>query len=166
MRRLAAFVAQTQPQILAVCDIPSGDALSLATRFDLQWAYRGRQALFWSAAFSPKGVEGEYLPLPAPQLFGRRGFVRVDGTIRDRACTIAVTKFARERRARIPELRFARMQLRSAHHGAIFFAQLRERRIAFTDLGFRDVTPNGEGAERIYVRGLESFEPRVSIATV
>lgn len=166
MRRLAAFVAQTQPHILGVCDIAPGDSLSLATRFDLQWAYRGRQALFWTQTFAPSGVEGEYLPLPVPRLFGRRGFVRVEGKLGDIACTIAATQFARERRIRIPELRFARTQLRSAHHCSIFFAHLRERRIGFADLGFKDVTPAGEQAERVYARGLESFEPRIALATV
>lgn len=165
MRRLAAFVAQAQPHILAVCDIPPGDSLSLATRFDLQWAYRGRQALFWNAAFAPRGVEGEYLPLPAPRLFGRRGFVRVDGALGDLPLTIAVTQFARERRVRIPELRFARTQLRSAHRAAVFFAQLRERRIGFADLGFHDIAPAGE-EQRVYVRGLEAQEPRIVTATV
>lgn len=165
MRRLAAFVAQTRPQILAVCDIPSGDSLSLATRFDLQWAYRGRQALFWNAAFSPGGIEGEYLPLRAPRLFGRRGFVRVDGALRGLPCTVAVTQFARERRVRIPELRFARTQLRSAHRRAIFFAHFGERRIGFADLGFADLAPAGE-EQRMYVRGLEDYEPRVAFATV
>jgi hypothetical protein len=165
MRRLAAFVAQTRPHILAVCDIPPGDSLSLATRFDLQWAYRGKQALFWNAAFAPGGVEGEYLPLRAPRLFGRRGFVRVDGMLGDLSLTIAVTQFGRDRRLRIPELRFARTQLRSAHRAAVFFAQFRQRRIGFADLGFHDIAPSAQ-EQRIFVRGLEAYEPRAAIATV
>lgn len=142
MRKLAELVAHEHPDVLAVCEIKPGDALSLATRFDLQWAYRGRQALFWSGAFSASEVQGEYLPLQAP-LFGRRGFLRVDGTLAGKPCTIVATQFARNRAARLAELRFARQQLRGMPGAVMLFA-----------------------GERMYTRGFDLGEFRLKTATV
>ena len=111
MRKLAAFVAQTTPDFLAICEIGSGDARSLATRFALQWAYRGRQAIMWTPAFTPQKVHDRYLPAPHP--FDRRGFVRVDGTLGDIPCALMTTQFASDRSTRDAQLRFARTQLRA-----------------------------------------------------
>jgi len=164
MRKLAAFVAQTTPDFLAICEIGSGDARSLATRFALQWAYRGRQAIMWTPAFTPQKVHDRYLPAPHP--FDRRGFVRVDGTLGDIPCALMTTQFASDRSTRDAQLRFARTQLRAPVHDALFFAVVPSAEMRFDDLGFRDVSPPEAGHERVYIRGLEVVDVRAKFATV
>ena len=166
MRRLAGFVVESNPNIVAICEIEPGDALSLATRFALQWAYRGRQALFWNARFFARDVHDLYLPLRAGRPFDRRGFVRVDGNLETRACTLVATQFSAERDARTAELRFARTQVRGGAPEAMFFALVPERSTALAGLGFRDVTPDAESAGRVLVRGFEDVPIRVSLVTV
>lgn len=124
MRKLAAFAAHEKPDLLSICEMPSGDSLSFATRFALQYAYRGRQALFWNGAFVPQVIHTEYLP-PAPaQMFRRRGFLRVDGELRGMPCTLAAVHFARSRAAHAAELRFVRAQMAGAHPASLLFAHL------------------------------------------
>ncbi len=166
MRALAALVAREEPNILAVCEIDPGDALSLATRFALQWAYRGRQALFWSDEFRAREVDDLRLPAPPVRPLERRGFVRVDATYQGRSCVLVTTQFAQKRIARVPQLRFARVQLRSGPHDALVFAHLAERKIAFEDLGFRDVTGAAAPAERVFVRGFDDVAMTAVVATV
>src|SRR5581483_9148979 len=108
---LASLVDDARPDVLAVCEIEPGDALSLATRFALQWAYRGRQALFWSARVRADAVHDLYLPR-AGRPFERRGLLRVDASLDGDPCALVATQFASDRGERIPELRFARSQLR------------------------------------------------------
>jgi hypothetical protein len=155
MRNLAAFVAHERPDVLAVCEMPSGDSLSLATRFALQWAYRGRLALFWNETLSANTVRDE-----------QRGFLRVDGTIENESFCIAIARFSRDRRARIPQTRFVRGELRAAPNRAALFAQRVPRRDIFGDLGFEDATPPAGDEERIYVRGFAPSQARVLLATV
>lgn len=155
MRKLAAFAAHERPALLAICEMPSGDSLSLATRFALQWAYRGRLALFWTQAFAAYSVHDE-----------QRGFLRVDGALDGTACTIAAARFSRERQRLIPQTRFARAQLRKANACAVFFAQRPARAEIFADLGFHDVTPEGDAGERIYLRAIDPARVRVLTATV
>jgi hypothetical protein len=154
MRRLAGFVDEVRPDAFAVCEIDSGDAFALATRFALQWSYRGRQALYCTGAFVMRAVHDVYLPVRPAHPLDRRGLLRVDAAWQNRACTLATTQIAADRESRIRELRFARSQLRAATHDAIAFVHLEQRAIAFSDLGFGDVTPEG-GDERIYVRGFD-----------
>lgn len=162
MRALASFVVRETPDITAICEIDPGDALSLATRFELQWAYRGRQALFWNDRFAAREVHDLYLPV-RPGRFERRGFVRVDGRCVSRPCTLIATQFSDGRAGRIPELRFARSQVRRTAD-TILFAHLRDRAIDFEDLGFRDVTADASSDERVYMRG--SIHTQVVQATV
>jgi hypothetical protein len=166
MRALASLVAREEPQVLAVCEIDPGDALSLATRFAMQWAYRGRQALFWRNAFSVRDIVDEYLPSRADRPFDRRGFIAVDASFEGRRCAIVTTQFAAERTSRIPELRFVRGRLRTVAQDAVLCAHLRERAIAFEDLGFRDAAPENASAERVYVRGFDGFIITPATATV
>jgi hypothetical protein len=166
MRSLASIVAREAPHVLAVCDIDPGDALSLATRFALEWAYRGRQALFWRAEFSVREVRDLYLPVRVDRPFERRGFVCVDASHAARDCTLVTTQFDVERAARIPELRFARTFLRRVARDAVLCAYLRERAIAFEDLGFRDATPQGPRSERVYVRGFDGYDVTAVTSTV
>lgn len=166
MLALASLVAREEPQALAVCEIEPGDALSLATRFALQWAYRGRQALFWRDVFNVREVADLYLPARADRPFDRRGFIAADASYEARRCALVTTQFAIERSSRIPELRFARAQLRSVAYDAVLFAYLRNRAIAFEDLGFRDIAPEDARAERMYVRGFDRYEIMPVVATV
>ena len=166
MRKLASLVAREEPDVLAVCEIDPGDALSLATRFALQWAYRGRQALFWRDAFRAGEIDDLYLPARPERPFDRRGFVRVDAIYERRECVLIATQFARERSSRILELRFARTQLRNGPHDALLFAHLAEPSIGFEDLGFRDAIEDAGKTERVYVRGFENVTITPVAATV
>ena len=165
MRSLAAIFARERPDVAAVCEVDSGDALSLATRFALHWAYRGRQALFWNGGFTAREVHGRYLPFNPARPFDRRGLVRVDAVRSGRTCMLATTQFAQVRESRIPELRYMRAALRGATHDAIVFAQLDERHVAFGDLGFREPDANADD-ERIYVRGFQDDLLRATFARV
>lgn len=164
MRKLAAFVAQTNPDILAVCEIGSGDARSLATRFAMQWAYRGRQAIMWTHVFAAQKVYGRYLPAPHP--FQRRGFVRVDGALDQRACSLMTTQFATARSTRAAQLRVARSQLQEAAHDALFFALVPGVEMRFDDVGFRDESPAEAGHLRVYKCGLDALDVRAEFAIV
>lgn len=166
MRALAALIDAERPAAFAVCEIDAGDAFSLATRFAVQWAYRGRQALFWNGDFRAHRVRDLYLPLRGAHLFDRRGLLRVDASYEGRECTLVTTQFSSERDGRVPELRFARKQLRATARDSIFFAHLDDRSIGFEDLGFHDATGNSQSQERVYVRGFDSIAPALKVATV
>jgi hypothetical protein len=166
MRTLASIVAREEPDVLGVCEIEPGDALSLATRFALQWAYRGRQALFWRDVFQTPRVHDSYLSARPDRPFDRRGFVRADTTYLGRQCALVTTQFGSDRATRIPELRFARTQLRHAPHDTVVFAHLVDVTIAFADLGFRDAIPDDAGAQRVYVRGFDDVAITAVAATV
>ncbi|MDQ2679676.1 MAG: hypothetical protein M3Y21_01445 [Candidatus Eremiobacteraeota bacterium] len=156
MRSLAAFFAERNPDIFAVCEIDAGDALALATRFERQWAYRGSQALFWSRRFSATRVYDEYLPFAAVRPFERRGLVRVEGELDGEACTLITTQLAAEREARIPELRTLRKMLRAVENAALLFLHSPIKGRGFSDLKFAraDHPGLGKDAERVYVKDL------------
>lgn len=101
-----------------------GDALAFATRFDLQWAYRGSQALFWQSAFERAQCTDLYLPLHLRRPFQRRGLVQVHVECAQRAFTITLTQFSPERDVRAIEMQFVRTSLRNdaAPHGLFFAA--------------------------------------------
>lgn len=166
MRALAASVAEERPGLVAVCEIEPGEALAFATRFAMQWAYRGHQALFWNDAFRVTRVRDLYLPAAGPLPFERRGFLYAEAQFANRTCVLAATHFSEERRARIAELRFARSLLRESSRDAIFCAHLRETRIAFGDLGFREEGAPGQSAEHAYVRGLQHVRFTVKRASL
>lgn len=146
MRALASFVDESEPHVLGVCEIDAGDALSLATRFALEWAYRGRQALFWRTPFRAHAVHDRYLPVRAARLFDRRGLLVVDADADGAPCTLAATQLSAERESLLPELRFARAQLRGARP-ALLFADMPAHRLGFSDLGF------ARCADGIFARG-------------
>jgi hypothetical protein len=166
MRSLASLVAREAPDVLAVCEIDPGDALSVATRFALQWAYRGRQALFWRDVLAAREVHDVYLPVRPERPFERRGFIRVDAMYNRRECALVTTQFSSDRNALVPELRFVRTQLRRVARDAVVFVHLRDRAIAFEDLGFRNMAIQSGGADRVYVRGFESAAITAVAATV
>jgi hypothetical protein len=164
MRKLAAAVVDFHADVLAVCEIGSGDARALATRFALQWAYRGRQAIFWQAAFHPQRITDLYLPARTP--LRRAGFVHVEGTMNSEQCALTTTQFARSREQRIAQLHFARTHLRMTPQSTLFFACSPERAMPLSDLGFRKLAANDEAAQNVYVRGFEALRMRVSLAEV
>jgi hypothetical protein len=159
MRRLASFVADAKPHVMGICEIESGDALALATRFALQWAYRGRQALFWRAPVHALAVRDRYLPPRARRIFDRRGLLIVDAQIDTVACTLAATEFGADRESYVGELRFARTQLRGAAP-ALLFVQAPAPAKRFADLGFQ------ERAQGVFVRGFPAADVRAATAIV
>jgi hypothetical protein len=139
MRKLAAFVAASNFDVFAVCDVESGDALALATRFALQWAYRGRQALFWTARYQAKACRDEYLPFNPARPFERRATIQIEGACDGSALTLFATRFSDDRGAWIPQLRVVRSSLRAAEGAALLFAGSPQKTGAFADLGFEIV---------------------------
>ena len=139
--------------MLGVSGIEPGDALSLATRFALQYAYRGGQALFWNQRFDARLIEDLYLPAGSALQIERRGFLLVEGVLRARPCTIAVTQFDAQRNRRVAELRYARTRLRAAGSYAFLFAAMPPGRIGITDLGFMALPA---AQESIWMRGAQT----------
>lgn len=159
MRKLAAFLDTVRPHVLGVCEIPAGDALSLATRFAYEWAYRGKQALFWSARFRAHAVHDRYLPSSAARLFDRRALLVVDGALEGAPCMLAATQLDGARESLIADLRFVRRYLRGSGP-ALLFAQLPDYRIGVSDLGFSRV------ADGIFERGFAPGALRAQTARV
>ena len=162
-RRLAAFVDGAKPDILALATIDPGQALALATRFAMQWAYRGGQALLWNGRYEALQIEQTYLPASFALPIDRRGFLCVEGMLDGSACTLAVTRFHTARSKRIVELRFVRTQLRDRVR-ALVFASIRAGRIGLSDLGFAHAV--GEGCEAIWTRGFSEGSVLPSAFTV
>lgn len=165
MRSLAAFVAETQADIFAVCEIEAGDALALATRFALEWAYRGRQALFWNAVFKASEVADVYLPASGAKQLARRGFLRVNGSLNARTCALYTMQFASDR-DEIAQRRFARARLRAETGPALLFAYDARAKLRLDDLGFVESNGSSEARERIWVRdfGIASSAVRAPLA--
>jgi hypothetical protein len=159
MRKLAAFVSESSPQILGVCEIESGDALALATRFAMQWAYRGRQALFWRAPVRVDRVHDRYLPMRGGRIFDRRGLLVAEAEIDEAPCILAATQLSVQRDSYVPELRFARAHLRG-DTPALLFAQAPPPAKRFADLGFQEL------AEGVFIRGFSAPSVRAVTATV
>jgi hypothetical protein len=153
MRSLAAFYDRVRPDVLAVCEIDAGDALALATRFALQWAYRGGQAVFWLGALRATGIRDNYLPFSPVRPFERRGIVEVTMQIADAPATILATHVAAEREQRIREVRHLRTVARGAHPACIVFAVMPASRIELGGLGFTRAGCRGVDNEALYVRG-------------
>ena len=134
LREILAFAQRESPDVLAAGDIDPGDALTIATRLALEWAYRGGQAIFWNARFDPAEISEAYLPR-SPAVLKRRGLLVVRGAIDGMQLTIAATQVDAAREQRIRQLRFVRERLRGADP-AIAFAPIGAGRIALDDLGF------------------------------
>jgi hypothetical protein len=138
MRALAEHVSVSKPDLLALSEIDDGDALALATRFDLQWAYRGGQALLWNGRFTHANVYDSFLPAPPLQAFERRGLIRVDGHYDGNDLSLVASRFAADR-SRARDLRFTRGVLRLARTPRMLLFITNPpaaRSDAFRDLGF------------------------------
>jgi hypothetical protein len=137
--------------------ITAGDALALATRFDLGWAYRGGEALFWTAHFSAFAVHDTYLPAAARWPFERRGLIRIDGAYGQHPLALVATQLSNDRAARIRELRALRAELRAIAGSTMLFAggMNGSERIAFGDLGLRCIASESDCA--IFGREANTF---------
>lgn len=155
MRSLAAFYDRVRPDVLAASEIDSGDALALATRFALQWAYRGGQAMFWQSALHATEIRDTYLPFSPARPFERRGIVEVSMQIATVPSTILATHVGAEREQRIRELRHLRSVARDANHACIVFAVMPAGRVELGGLGFTRAGCRGVDNEALYVRGFD-----------
>ena len=164
MRALAEQVSATTPDLIAISEIDDGGALAVATRFDLQWAYRGGQAILWNARLAPRSVEESYLP-PALPALQWRGLLRVDLRIGDVELSVFSTRLATDR-SRIRDLRFVRSVLRRDRMSrAILLVTNPPNRgsAAFTDLGFAARCESDASELLLAGRGCE-LRPSVEIA--
>jgi hypothetical protein len=137
MRSLASFLAESDPDVMALGDIDAGDALALATRFDRQWAYRGGQALLWNARVIAHEVHDLLLPV-APIAFERRGLLRIDGECDGARISLFATQFGPDRN-NLREMRFARSHARTAPGLGVLFVTAPLERIGFKDLGYEAI---------------------------
>jgi hypothetical protein len=150
---LARLLADEDPVVAAVGEIDAGDALASATRFAREWAYRGGQAVLWKGDFAAHEVHDLYLPVSVRRAFDRRGLLRVDGTLGERDLHLFATQFAPDRSS-VGELRFARARIRDVAGDALLFVAERSRsRVAFSDLGLRELTTAAGLA--VYARGFD-----------
>jgi hypothetical protein len=154
MRSLAAFISETKPDVVACCDVDAGDALATATRFDLEWVYRGAQALLWSRRIVASDVHEFYLPAAPLRAFERRGLLRVDGRCGDGALHVFATSCATDRSG-IRDLRFTRTMLRDASVPALLLIAMPKTAIGFGDLGMQTVDSPASGDLAIAARGFE-----------
>jgi hypothetical protein len=155
MRTLAELVARRDPDVLCVHDIDAGDALSLATRSNLEWAYRGAQALFWSRRIKAHGVHDRYLPIAPLRPFDRRGLLQVDVELAGLRFALFATQFSTDRQLRVRELRFARENIREIDGPAVLFVARPDKRIGFEDLGF-ELAMGSPDAQLCYARGFDT----------
>jgi hypothetical protein len=151
IRQFAERIAAEQPAFFAIHGIDAGDALSLATRFDCGWAYRGRQALFWRDVFAVHEVHDRYLPVTPLRPFDRRGLLEVRGDYSGKPLALIAAQFAKDR-TRVRELRFVRLELRAIKGRALLFlaGHHENSRIGFRDLGFLRL--RGSAACAIYAK--------------
>jgi len=137
MRFIAQIVAARQPAYFSVHGIDDGDALALATRTAFDYAYRGRQALYWGPAFTARKVHDAH-----------RELLHVNGIVLFAGVQLALlaAQFSQDRAARVRELRFVRNALRKIKRAALLFAAgVVSGEVGFGDLGFA-VCGYGPGA--------------------
>jgi hypothetical protein len=160
MRSLAAFVAHAEPDVLAVCEIDSGDAFALATRFMRQWAYRGAQALFWNEKmFKAHAVLDVYLPFAPTRPFARRGLLRVDGELAGAPASLYAAQFAADRAGALAELRFARAQARDNPLPLLFFTQGDATRAGIELFDVPEIARSRQDGLRVHARGFRCENP-------
>ncbi|MDP9018122.1 MAG: hypothetical protein M3N19_07365 [Candidatus Eremiobacteraeota bacterium] len=152
-RSLAALIARLDPQVFGVCEIDAGDALAIATRFAMQWGYRGGQAVFWKPRFTALTIRDEYLPFSAARPFERRGLLRIALRNEREHIKMVATQIGSERDVRIRELRHLRNALREERDPCVVFSILPPGRIGLEDLGFKRAGCLGVDNEAIYTRG-------------
>jgi len=153
MLSLAATVSETDPDVLAVCEIDAGDAFALATRFAREWAYRGGQALFWTRAFAAATVHDLYLPFAIQRPFDRRGLLRVDGAIGGVPAAVFATQLGAARAFAVPETRYARTRLHACAGRAIAFAQMEMATPGLGGRGVELLAADEEAGIYAYARG-------------
>lgn len=156
MRSLAAHCAQGTYDVIAVSEIAPGEALSFATRFDLQWAYRGSQALFWGAQLEHARCSELYLPLRLTRPFARRAFLRVDADRGKHPLTLGITQLSASRTMRAAELRFLRAELRKAQPQALLFVSCDDPAFSFAAGEWSEFAASG--SLRCVTRGLHCRE--------
>jgi len=157
MRSLAAYVAEHDPDVLAIYEIHAGDALALATRFARQWVYRRGQAVLWNTRYAASTVHDLSAPFSASRPLARGTLLRVEGTLSGQPCDLFATRFSKNRNA-ILELRFTRMRLRATPEAALLFAANAPVDGRLGDLGYARGVPASKNAEQLYVRGLRVVE--------
>lgn len=160
MRSLAAFYDRAAPEILAVCEIDAGDALALATRFALQWAYRGGQAVFWQSTMRATGIRDNYLPFTPARPFERRGIVEVTMQMFERPGAVLATQIGTERDQRVREVRHLRSVALTAPRQCIVFSIMPPNRVELGGMGFTRAGCRGVEDEAVFVRGLEIIDAR------
>ncbi|MBV8491542.1 MAG: hypothetical protein JO199_13525 [Candidatus Eremiobacteraeota bacterium] len=146
MRSLASFFDENRPEIAAVHAIDSGDALSLATRFALGWAYGDGLALFWKPRFSATRAEDV------------RRALHVDGLLDGRPTRLAGVALSRDR-TRIRELRAVRSDLREVRTSVLLFASGLRGRTRFRDIGFEELDVLAPYGGCIAARGFALGQP-------
>lgn len=154
MRSLAAFYDRARADVLAVTEIDAGDALALATRFALQWAYRGGQAVFWQRGLRATAIRDNYLPFSPARPFERRGVVEVTLQVFGAPCTVLATKVSAQREPRVREVRHLRTVARGAQRACIVLAVMPPNSAELRGLDFVRAGCRGVDDEAIYVRGL------------
>ncbi len=119
MRSLMQFLARTDPEIFALCEIDAGDALAVATRFVRQYAYRGGQAVFLRNSVDITAVRDDYVPLWPGRPFDRRGVVWVQARYGSRRVSVLTAKLASGREQRAAEIRHVRTIVRALERPAV-----------------------------------------------
>ena len=110
LRALNTFIAQADPDILALYGIGAGDALAFATRFARGWGYHRGKALYLKAPLALTRVQHRFLP----GSFWRRSILQLDSAAGARALSIlAVTISLR------PERNDKQLERLRAHLGEV-----------------------------------------------
>lgn len=132
----------------------------MATRFALQWGYRGGQAVFWNPAFVAGPIRDTYLPFSPLRPFERRGLVRVDLQLASANVGVFATQIGPGRDQRIREWRYVRNALRDTAGPALVLCVLPQARASLSDMDFMRVGCRGVDDECVFARGFEVEEAR------
>jgi len=158
-RRLAAAIADCDPDVVALFDVGAGDALALATRFAYEWVSGSGAALLWRSPCAVQAVHDDPLPASVPLLpFDRRSLLRAEARIHGRPVLLYAVRFSAERGARVRELRGARSRVQG-RTPALLFTSGPLGRIGFDDRGLRTVAASSDGEMRIHARGIATAAP-------
>lgn len=160
MRALAEYLARKKPAVAAISRIGAGDARSLATRFGLQWVYRGRQALFWDQRFSAIRVDTAYVQARLP--LRRTGLIEVEGMLAEERCTLALTEVASESAAAQLDSVVNRLLLHSPR--ALVCIRCHPPAIALAQRGLARMTP--EQDLQVFARGFDPGGVEAVTATI
>ncbi len=152
MRSLAQFLAGTDPDIFALCEIDAGDALAVATRFERQYACRGGQALFLKGGVEITAARDQQVPLWPSRPFDRRAVVWAQARYGEHRVSILTAKIAGGREQRAAEIRHVRKVVRSLAKPAVLFIHLaRDAALHFPQ--YERVAAHRPVSERVYQSG-------------